>query len=150
MEIIQADIDRDGGLVDVVAVPPGLAYDIWPDVEEYATAALTHAYDGMTEEYILTRIIEGRLLLVLMTMGDKICAAATLEIATNKKGRALHCLTMGGENMDGWIHDYMQVWKRIAKENGCKYLTFKGREGWARYARRLGFEHQYTQMVLKL
>ena len=146
MMIREAKIDERGDLVEVVAIPCQLAPKIWPMVEQYAAAALEHAFDGMTSEKILDYVLDDVLILVVITYDGEIVASATLEIDENENGKSCHCLTIGGEGIDFWIAEFMEVWRAIAREQGCDAITLKGREGWARYARKLGFQHQYTQM----
>lgn len=147
MKVMQVQVDKSGAIVEVAAVHPDLAKKLWPDLEQHADAALKHAFDGATPNQVLEAIMAGRLLLLVMTVNDEIYASATFELSEHCNGKTLHCLTIGGEYMEFWIEEFMHVFKRLARELDCKYITFKGREGWARYARKLGFKHYYTQMI---
>lgn len=149
MRILEAQIDKSP--VKVVAVPAELAREYWPNVERFASMALEHAADQMSTGAILERIIDGKLILIVVTdETDSPVASMTLEIVDQPRGRICHCMTLGGEDLEQWVATYIEVWRAVALELECDYLTIKGRAGWEKYATRHGFKHQYTIMSLPI
>lgn len=123
----------------------------WDDLEPIIERALEHDYDSMTTNQILARVLLGELTLIFVgNLANEIVAAATLEFV-NRGERICHCMTFSGDDMAEWVDEFIDTWKQIAKQTGCRYLSIKGRPGWARYAsKRYGFEHRYTQMALDI
>lgn len=151
MRIVNAQTQTAEDPIRISLLEPADAKKIWHNVVQYADDALRHSFDDMTPEDILHWIISDRLLLLVVTIGDKIVGAGTLEIVERKSGRVCHCMTFAGEDLDRWESDWLEIWERVARAHGCNQLTIKGREGWAKYARkRLGFQHVYTTMVKRL
>jgi len=148
MKVLEAKND-DGGVV-VAAIPADLALEYWENVEEYAARALEHAYDGMTVETVLERIVDGRLILVVITVGGVIKASMTIEICQIPMGKIAHCMTLSGDDLESWVDEYIEIWTKLGEALGCEYITIKGRAGWEKYARRYGFKHMYTNMALKI
>ncbi len=132
------------------AIGPESVLHVWDKAEPIIKRALCYDYDGMTTNQILARILLGDLELLLVERGGAIIAVMTLEYVQRQE-RICHCMTFSGDDMAEWVDEFIETWKRIAKETGCRYLSIKGRPGWQRYAaRRYGFEHAYTQMYLEV
>jgi hypothetical protein len=137
--------------IHVFGIMPEQATEYWPQVEPFAAMALEHAVDGMTTADVLDRIVDGSLVLIVVTDDiGKAIASMTLEVVDQPRGRICHCMTLGGIDLEIWVHEYIGVWKQIARELDCDYITIKGRAGWEKYARKFGFEHQYTIMTLPI
>ncbi len=151
MKILNTMIGKNGNALGFAMIDPTNARELWPEIEQHAQMALEFAFDSMTAEHVLQWIVSGRLILVVITVDGAIKASLTIEICDNDDARLCHIMTIGGENMEAWVHDWLPIWKAIGQEMGADYITIKGRAGWARYARRYGnFEHMYTQMRLKI
>ena len=149
MKILEAQIDQEP--VKVCAVPAELAGEYWPNVERFATMALEHAADDMSTNDILERIVDGSLILVVVTdEDDQPIASMTLEIVNKPTGRICHCMTLAGVDLEKWVETYIRVWRAVAVELQCDRITIKGRAGWSKYAKRHGFKHQYTIMSLEV
>ena len=151
MNVVSLELPDPFEEAKVVMVTPADALKIWPEIERFAKEALAHAFDDMTSEEVLGWILSDRLLLLVITVDDRIVGAATLEIVDKLSGRVCHCMTFAGDDLETWESAWMDIWERVAREYGCNQITIKGREGWGRYARqRLGFSHVYTMMVKSL
>ena len=149
MKILEAQVDRNP--VRVVAIPANCAREYWPNVERFAESALQHAADNMTVQTVLEMIVSGNLILVVVTdERDVPLASMTFEVVDKPEGKICHCMTLGGDDLETWVEDFVEVWRAVAKQLDCKRVTIKGRAGWERYAKRFGFEHQYTIMSLEV
>ncbi len=123
---------------------------VWPTIKPMIERALEHDYDGMTPEQVLARILLDDLTLLLVERGGEIIACMTLEWI-HRTERICHCMTFAGGDMESWVDEFIETWRKLAKELNCRYLSIKGRKGWEKYsARRFGFKHAYTQMFLDL
>ncbi len=132
------------------SVTPQNAVAVWDMVRPMIERALVHDYDGMTSEQILARILLDDLTLLIVERRGEIIACMTLEWV-HRRERICHCMTFAGDDMETWVDDFIDAWRAIGKEAGCRYLSIKGRKGWERYAaKRFGFAHAYTLMYLDL
>ena len=133
----------------VATVTPDLALEVWSQAEPIIARALEHDYDDMTTNQILSRILRGDITLLIILSDGEIIACMTLEYV-RRVDRICHCMTFCGDDMFSWVESFMDAWRQIASETGCKYISIKGRKGWERYAKRFGFQHAYTQMYLNI
>jgi hypothetical protein len=123
-----------------------VALELWPEIEGLVGRALEYAFDGMQSAEILGRILTRQLYcLVVIDERNAIKGCATIEVY-NAKVKTAHCVTFAGDDLEGWVDDWLEVWSTAARELGCSRISIKGRAGWERYAKRLGFEHTYTIM----
>lgn len=129
----------------------GTILDYWGEAEPIIERALAHDYSGMTTAQILGRILMDDLQLIVVAppAGGDLVAVMTLEYV-NRRDRICHCMTFSGDDMKEWLDQWLEVWKILALEAGCKRLSIKGRKGWEKFAPRYGFEHEYTLMSLDL
>ncbi len=147
---MECRINGSGQVIGFRAIPAEYCEEYWPNVREYADRALQHAFEDVTPEDILRDLVKDLKILVVITLDDEIKAALILQIDELPAGRNCHVMLAGGEDMLKWTEEWLGIWESIAREQGCKFMTLKGREGWARYARRYGFKHGYTQMFKEL
>lgn len=150
MNILRTEIETAAPDLIFSVIDPSSAVAMWPDISHFADDALEFAFDGMKAEDVLSWIVSGRLVLVVLTRDQEIIASMTLEIVERDHEKICHCLTFAGDDLESWIDQWLDIWETIARELGCQKITIKGREGWARYARRLGFQHMYTSMFRDL
>ena len=148
MNVIKLAVDNEP--YQFCTIAPEDVLKVWPECEPHVEKALQHAYDDMTPTQVLGMILTNRLQLVLVTKGSQVVASMTFEICEYASGKVCHIMTVSGDDMEQWVNEFVGVWKAIGIETGCSYLSIKGREGWARYAKKHGFKHGYTYMRLEL
>ena len=71
---------------------------------------------------------------------DGVMGGAVFEVAQDKDRRILHCVAFGTENgaLDR-IGDWIRAWEGLALDNGCRWLSLRGRFGWERVMKSRGF-----------
>lgn len=148
MNVLKLAIDNEP--YKFVSMTPKNVLKVWDAVEPHIEQALEHAFDDMTPTQVLGMILTDRLNLVLVTKGPEVVASMTFELCEYASGKVCHIMTVGGDDMEQWVDEFVEVWKAIGIETGCSHLSIKGRAGWARYARKHGFKHSYTYMRLEL
>lgn len=149
MRMVEARLVNDQ-VIAFNVIPSEDAEQFWPNVREHCQAALVATFVDIPVERILELIVDGSIILVVVTIDDEIKASMTCEIIDTAAGKSCHIVTIGGEDLEQWAGEWLPVWIQIAREQGCNALTVKGREGWSRIGRRFGFEHQFTQMKLDI
>lgn len=106
-----------------------------PEIEH----ALQHAEFSHTFDDITAMVIRGEL--VLHTFED--CFSLS-QISVFPQFKTLHFMIVGG-NLKSIIAK-KKIFQIIAKEQGCRYLSFSGRPGWAKALKDHGWFHKFTTM----
>jgi len=135
--------------LDVLAIDPAAVDALWPTLGPYLERALAYGYDAYTLAECrrrLTATPPELIAVVCMAKGtDEPLVVLTLELAEVQGiGRVCHFVTAAGEEMDTWATWLDPILVEVAREQGADYLTTKGRAGWARALKPLGYEHLYT------
>lgn len=151
MNFAQAQIDTDDQLVHVQHIEADQVRRRWPGVELMVERAMEHSFSDTTTDDILARLVDGSLMMIVITREERPISVMCLEFVERLSGRTCHCMILAGESMETWIDQWMVTWWQVAADYGCDKISIKGRPGWARYAkRRYGFKHQYTVMSLDI
>lgn len=132
-------------------VPIYLAKEIWPGVRDLLARAMKyHAF--MDADDVLTIILEGRATLIMVVEDERIIGAVVMEIITFPKLTVGWVMALAGEkglyrHMDqimGWLESW-------SAKRGCTKISELGRPGWAKVAKRRGYEfHPYAQATKTL
>ena len=134
---------------EFASLTPQQTVQYWPVLGPIIDRALENDYDQTTSHQVLGKILVNELTLIVVQKDGKIIAAMTIEYV-NFKEKICHCMTFSGDDMEGWVDEFIDIWRKLGAEIGCRYLSIKGRKGWQRYAKRFGFKHAYTQMYIDL
>ena len=132
---------------DVLAIDPEAVDHLWPVLSPYIERGLAYGYDAYEIDDLKQRLKERKLIAIaVMQRGEELpTVVLTLELSTIQNiGRVCHYVTAGGSEMETWAEWLDPIIAEIAREQGADYLTTKGRPGWARALRTLGYEHLYT------
>jgi hypothetical protein len=127
----------------LICVAPELVSKTWPHVMRLINSAFVHGNADSTPADIREDLEAGRSLLWIVWSGTEIIAAATTELINLKnKGKVCLLTTCAGRDLRKWERFIADI-ERFAKEEGCDYLRFYGRSGWARVLRRSGYEQPW-------
>ncbi len=137
---------------EVMVVAPDAIDRLWPILAPYIQRGLDYGFDAYELDECRRRLrgapgAQPRLVAVcIMAPGEQLpLAVLTLELSTVQGiGRVCHYVTAGGAEMETWAAWLDPIMVRVAAEQGAEYLTTKGRPGWARALRPLGYQHLYT------
>ena len=97
----------------------------WKNVEPRIRRALDVEDTGYSTEDILTSLQTRDM--QLWVHPD---AVAVTQIQVLPRFKKLLLVTLGGENMDKWIQELMDLLRLFGMDNDCKYLEQHGRKGW--------------------
>jgi hypothetical protein len=107
--------------------------------QENIEEALRHADYSHTFDDITAMVMRGD----LMFHNFEDCFCLT-QITVFPQFKTYHFMVAGGE-LNGIINRKSKF-EAIAKECGCKYLSFSGRPGWLRALKSKGWKHKFTTM----
>lgn len=106
-------------------IPSSEVLSVWDDVEPRIRKALDVEDTGHNTEDILTCLQTRDM--QLWVHPD---AVAVTQIQVLPQFKKLLLVTLGGEKMDEWIQELMDLLRLFGMDNDCKYLEQHGRKGW--------------------
>jgi len=141
--------------LDVLAIDPGAVEGLWPILAPLIQRGLDYGYDAYTLDECRRRLTSSPpplIAIVVMGRGEPLPRLVlTLELAEVQGiGKVCHFVTAGGAEMESWLEWLDPVMVEVAREQGADYLTTKGRQGWARALKPIGYEHLYTILGKKV
>ena len=139
------------GLI-IAAVPCTMIDLIWDKVDHILARPIAKAHRELTIESLYAKLKSGEALLMTVSRGSEVIAAATLEVRTFESGmKALYIPLVGGTDMDSWMLRFLEIAKAIAKDFGCEELRgVAARKGWLRKLQDLGWEEVSVAIKCKV
>lgn len=122
---------------------PETVPQIWCGILRWIQEPLEYEHGSLTPEKIYQRLCGNEWILLIVTHENKCIAAQTIEIVTLGAGRVMNLVTTGGEQLELWQDKMCEVFDTLAKEQGCKKITTRGRIGWLRQLKRNGYTPVY-------
>lgn len=123
---------------NIVAIPTNMVDMLWTKLEPLLQlVADISPKNEFSLEHVKERAKKGDTLIIAVCLAEDIIAALTLEVMIFPAGKKSLCLPMiGGEFMEEWMLDFLDLAKAIAKDFNCTELRgFAVRKGWLRKAR---------------
>lgn len=114
--------------------------DVWSEVVPLIRLAQKRIERNVGMADIYKDLTEGRTMLWLVRVGDKLKAVVITEIAQHPRRRVWRVLMIGGSGMSEWLNDSIEAMKKAAKIAGCSAIEADGRLGWAKIAPKCGFK----------
>lgn len=119
----------------------------WLSLEPFVDCAISHSIGLERSDDIMWRCVnQDNCWMVGIVHDDQIVAVATLEKLDTSMGQCLHTITLAGEGMIFWLHDYIAMLQELAESWHCDLITMTGRQGWQRTLKEFGWNHLYTTM----
>lgn len=116
----------------------------WPELESYIDRA-SGAVESIS--WIQEQVQSGKLMLCKLMIGSKIYGAVILE---QWRGASV-CMSLCADDLPkGWQIDFLKWWTAIANMQRANRLLIRGRKGWIRVLRPLGFNPNGKFLELKL
>lgn len=142
----------DGEYV-ISAIPVEMLDIIWPLVTEHLERVVEVSHGEITLESLYKDFTAVNSILLTISRGSDIIAVNTLSIRVFGSGiRALFIPVTGGNELEGWIDQFLDVAKSIAKEHDCTELRgIAVRRGWLKKLEPRGWEtlHQIVRYELE-
>ena len=121
---------------------PFMSEEIVRDIATHLIPALDYPGCDWVISDIITGLCEERLEVLLVKIDGHHIATLAGEI--DERNQALVIIAAGGEAIDQWMDEVMEVGIGLARHHGMKRILFRGREGWRRKIRALGFRPIFT------
>jgi hypothetical protein len=130
----------------VAAVPVTLLDVLWDDIKPHIDRVVALAEDEISTQSMYERAKNGEILVIIICRDTDIVAALTLEVRTFDTGvKALYVPVVGGNEMESWLDQFLNVAKAIAKDFGCTQLRgIAVRKGWLRILQSKGWDEVCT------
>lgn len=127
----------------ISCVPPEHVHNVWPIVEPMLQRAVDKNPGLYTTEDIKLELLESKQLLWIIYQDGEIEAACTSKVLQFPRGRSLLIEWLGGEKMDAWLDDAMDMIEAYASDMGCSRVEVYGRKGW-KVLKRYGWKDVFS------
>ena len=136
----------------IAPIPIQLLEFMWEYAVPHLAKVVEIAEDEISLQSIKSKLLDGSALLLLVLKDNEVIAAITAERITYENGMsALVLPVVGGDELDEWMEQVVNVTKLIAKDLGCQELRGLGaRKGWIRKLKDCGWKEAYSVMKCKI
>jgi hypothetical protein len=76
--------------------------------------------------------------------GKEIKAVVTTQLINYPQKRVCRIVTLGGEGMDEWVAQILEVLEEWSEEQGCDAMETVCRKGFVKKLKNFGYEQTYT------
>lgn len=118
--------------VSVHGVPISMLPDYGAPAMVCIAPALEHGKGLYEVRDVTERLEDGRMQLWVATEGDRVVAAVVSSVEDYPRKRALELHFCGGDSVDEWLPQIMELLERFGRAQGCDLVTIVGRRGWAK------------------
>ena len=137
-------VDSDS-VIEVKVVPVHLLTNVLPEAREHLERVVEASHGDITYESIRNELVNGQAQLIAVFKGHKVIAAVTVNVTTMDSGkRVLMAPVVGGDEMELWLDDVMNLLNKMAKDTCCDTIRGIGRAGWTRQLKKYGWKPTMT------
>ena len=135
----------------ISGIPSDRIDEVWVECEPYIEMGNGKSRDEMSVMDIYARLSEARMQLWLVHNDDKeIVSVLTTEVIEYPRKTTCRIVTLGGERLDVWVEDYLEIIESWALEQGCVAMETICRKGFIKKLEKFGYENAYTVLVKEL
>jgi len=122
-------------------VPITMIEYLWDDILPNMERVIQKSHGEITCDSIKTRLFKGEMLLICVLQGNDMVAISVVEVRTFETGKRVLCIpVMGGDKLDEWLDQYLDVLEAIGKDYNCTEVRAIGaRAGWAKKLKQFGW-----------
>lgn len=126
---------------NLAAVPANLVPILWPVLEPILERVIATSNGELTSAGIKRRAMAGETLIIAVCKNDAVVAVNVLDVVEFDSGlRAMYIPITGGDFMEEWLDDSLEVAKAVAKDLRCTELRgLASRDGWLRRLKQNGW-----------
>jgi len=134
----------------LTGIPSQEIDEIWEACEPYVELGAKKGQSEMTSKDIYNFCKEAKMQLwVIFNEKNKIKGVGTTEIVIHPRKKVCRIITLGGEEIDNWLHS-ITVIEAWAEENGCHAMETFCRKGFIKKLEHYGYEQTYTVLGKEL
>jgi hypothetical protein len=126
-------------MILISLIPREALSEVWPLASVHIQRALDAAPGVYRVVDVLDAIINERETLWGVFDEDELIAVFTTMINEYPLCRRLMLHHVGGAQIDDWVKEGVEILKSYAKDTNCTGIDTKGRKGWIRHAKELGW-----------
>lgn len=124
-------------MMDILGVPRGSVAFAWRFVREYVESACLYSGCEYTHKNLRSKCMNDPAHSLYSIVEDGRVIGC---MVTERGDSTLHVVSLGGNLPDGWRDKMFSFLCDLAKSSGARRITLRGRRGWGRYIRALGFK----------
>ena len=134
----------------LTGIPSQEIDEIWEACEPYIELGAKKGQSEMTSKDIYNFCKEAKMQLwIVFDSKSNIKAVVTTEIINYPKKKVCRVITLGGQEIDNWLHS-ISVIEAWAEENGCHAMETFCRKGFIKKLEHYGYEQTYTVLGKEL
>jgi|TARA_R110000796_G_scaffold148579_2_gene265452 hypothetical protein len=134
----------------LTGIPSQEIDEIWEACEPYIELGAKKGQSEMTSKDIYNFCKEAKMQLwIVFDSESNIKAVVTTEIINYPKKKVCRVITLGGQEIDNWLHS-ISVIEAWAEENGCHAMETFCRKGFIKKLEHYGYEQTYTVLGKEL
>ena len=128
----------------ISAIPHTQLQQIWPRVAPLLERAIKKGNGEYDLEDLHSYLEDNSHILIIAHDDQDLHAALTINLIEYPMKRILNIGTAGGEVMDEWLDEFMEVIVTLAKAHQADSIYIQGRDGWIKKMRKYYFNKAYT------
>ena len=135
----------------ISGIPSERVDEVWHECKEYVQMGNNKSKEEMTIDDIYEKLLTADMQLWIVFSKDReIYSVLTTEIVTYPRKTTCRIVTLGGEGLDEWVEDLLNILEEWAKEQGCVAMETCCRKGFTKKLKKYGYEHAYTVLGKEL
>ena len=131
-------------MINISALPLNSLGSAWNAIAPYIQKGLDYANNELDIDDVHTMVEDGDVVVLMIEENNKILSVITLELVNKPAKRVMCIMTAGGEALDRWLPEIMEVIYKIAKEQQADSISINGRKGWLKILEKYNYKHLYT------
>lgn len=122
----------------------------WAQFKPYVDEALEYEQECIEAVDVFRHLREGSWLCLVIYINDDLQGLCICEQKKARAGWHLDVLLLSGMNMSLWFDRLYEALRVVARSQHCSAITVKGRMGWLKILKRVGFVPISQHMRLEL
>ena len=133
-------------MIYVSGIPSSKIDEVWEECKDYIEMGNDKSRQEMNLEDIYKKLSDADMQLwVIFDPKDKeIHSVLTTEIVTYPRKKTCRIVTLGGQNLDDWVEEFLDILEEWAVAHNCMAMETCCRKGFIKKLEKFGYKHTYT------
>lgn len=137
-------------MIEVSLVPTEYTDTCWEKIEKFIDKAAKYTYGRYTTSNIYDLVKEADYQLWVAYDGGVFKGVVVTNIINYPQRKLLGMQFCGGEELDTWKPQMLDLLKRFARDSGCEAIESTGRPGWAKVFQNDGYKATWVTYELPI